>query len=449
MTRPTPPTGATPKGATNVTVIGAQWGDEGKGKVVDWLSERADLVVRFQGGNNAGHTLLIDGVEHRLSLLPAAVVRPEKIAVISGGVVLNPWAFLEEVDAIRKRGIDLNEQRLWVDPGVALILPVHGKVDRAREAAAGVSGAIGTTGRGIGPAYEDRVGRRALRLCDLANPDCLGVRLKTLLHHNNALLRAFNQQEEDEAAVMASLLEIAPKILPYARSVPNALAHAIANDQRILFEGAQGVLLDLHFGTYPYVTSSHTLAAQAAISGGLAIHSLGKVLGIAKAYATRVGAGPFPSELKDKTGEALGVRGHEFGTVTGRKRRCGWLDVVALRHAVAVSGIDGLVLTKIDVLDGFEEICIATAYENSGDAGGEQVDDFHAAMMRQGSWRAVYEHLPGWQGLSAGLQDYEKLPAAARAYIARIEELVGVPVWMVSTSPRREDMIVRNDPYTP
>ena len=424
-------------GSANVTVIGAQWGDEGKGKVVDWLSERADVVVRFQGGNNAGHTLLVDGVEHRLSLLPAGVVRPGRIAMLAGGVVLDPWAFLKEIDDIRARGVALSHDRLWVDAGVSLILPVHSRVDRAREAAA-AGRALGTTGRGIGPAYEDRAGRRALRLCDLADADLLASRLGVLLHHNNALLRAFGEDEEDGDVLLRDLLEMAPRILPYARDVSLELRRATSEGLRILFEGAQGVLLDLHYGTYPYVTSSHTLASQALVSGGLAPCHLGRVLGIAKAYATRVGSGPFPSELDDDIGERLGERGREFGTVTGRRRRCGWLDVVALRHAVAVGGIDGLVLTKIDVLDGFSEVKYAVAYENSS---GERVEDFRAAMGGAGPWRAVYETMPGWDGVTAGLRSYGDLPVAAREYVGRVGELCGVPVDLISTSPDRNDMI--------
>ena len=419
----------------NVTVVGAQWGDEGKGKVVDWLSARADLVVRFQGGNNAGHTLVVDGVEHRLSLLPSAVVRQDKQAVIGSGVVLNPWAFLDEVQTLTRHGITLAPDRLAIAETASLVLPLHARVDAAREAARGRE-AIGTTGRGIGPAYEDRVGRRAVRLADLRDATVLRERLRHLLHHNNALLGAFGESPEDEGKVCDALLEVAPKILPYAADVPALLREAVAANKRILFEGAQGALLDLASGTYPYVTSSHTLAAQAALGSGAPLASLGTVLGIAKAYATRVGSGPFPTEDTGTIGQRLGTRGAEFGTVTGRQRRCGWLDAVALRYAAEVSDLDGIVLTKLDVLDGLETLKIATAYENL--AG--KTSPFASGT----DLHPVYETLEGWHEITHGLTREEDLPAAARGFIARLEELIGVPVLLVSTGAEREAMIVRD-----
>ena len=423
----------------NVTVVGAQWGDEGKGKVVDWLSARADLVVRFQGGNNAGHTLVVDGVEHRLSLLPSAVVREDKQAVIGSGVVLNPWAFLEEIETLTRHGISLSPDRLAIAETASLVLPLHARVDAARESVRGAQ-AIGTTGRGIGPAYEDRVGRRALRLADLRDENTLRERLRHLLHHNNALLVAFGESPEDESKLCQAVLEVAPKILPYAADVPGLLAQAQAEGKRILFEGAQGAMLDLASGTYPYVTSSHTLAAQAALGSGAPLASLGTVLGIAKAYATRVGAGPFPTEDTGKLGQLLGARGAEFGTVTGRRRRCGWLDAVALRHAAAVSDLAGIVLTKLDVLDGLETLKIATAYE-----GQETNRSPFACASELQPVRPVYETLEGWQETTHGLTNEAELPAAAQAFIARLEELIAVPVLLVSTGAEREAMIVRDE----
>lgn len=426
----------------NVTVIGAQWGDEGKGKVVDWLAERAAIVVRFQGGHNAGHTLVVDGVEHRLSLLPAAVVRPQTRAVIGGGVVLDVRALLEERARLEAAGFPLPPSRLFVAETASLVLPFHARVDRARERARG-AGAIGTTGRGIGPAIEDRAGRRALRLCDLAERDALGERLEVLLHHNNALLRAFGEEEVSQAQVLGELEALAPLILPFAADVPNLLRAAVEAGETILFEGAQGVLLDTCFGTYPFVTSSRTLAAEASLGTGLAARHCGRALGIVKAYATRVGAGPFPSELHDAVGRRLGERGCEFGTVTGRRRRCGWLDGTALRHAVETAGLDALVLTKIDVLDGFEEIKLATAYELDG----ERITRLPPHISAQARLEPVYESLPGWSGSTAGVRREADLPSTARAYIERIEEIAGVPVALVSTGAPREDMIVRADPF--
>ena len=427
---------------SNVTVVGAQWGDEGKGKVVDWLSLEAGVVVRFQGGHNAGHTLVVHGVEHRLSLLPSAVVRPGKRALIGPGVVLDPEAFLAEVKALEGRGISLSPERLGIDSRVSLILPCHARVDRAREAARGPA-ALGTTGRGIGPAYEDRAGRRALRLADLADSELLRARLEVLLHHNNALLRAFGEEEEDGARMADALAALAEPLLSWMADVPGELAAAGEAGERVLFEGAQGALLDLSYGTYPFVTSSHTLPAQAALGAGVPPRAVGRVLGIVKAYATRVGAGPFAAELEGPLGERLGKRGAEFGTVTGRKRRCGWLDAAALRRAVAVAGIDALVLTKLDVLDGLEEVRFGVGYEG-GEGGGAASA---AGLHPQAGARPVWEALPGWQGPTAGVRRFEDLPPAAQAYVSRLEALAGVPVWLISTSPEREDMIVRRDPW--
>src|SRR5438477_7922611 len=349
----------------NVAVIGAQWGDEGKGKIVDWLSERADVVVRFQGGHNAGHTVVIGNVEYKLSLLPSGVVRPGKLSIIGSGVVVDPWALIEEIDAIRAKGVDVNPQNLKLADNAALILPSHGALDRAREERRGDQ-KLGTTGRGIGPAYEDKVGRRAIRVCDLADPKTLEWRVDDVLLHHNALLRGLGEPEIDRTALIGALTEIAPRVLPYAGQVWRLLDEARSHGRRILFEGAQGTMLDVDHGTYPYVTSSNTVAGQAAAGSGIGPRSTGYILGIVKAYTTRVGEGPFPTELKDDVGKRLGERGHEFGTVTGRPRRCGWFDAVLVRQAVAVSGITGIALTKLDVLDGFETVKICTGYMLDG-----------------------------------------------------------------------------------
>src|ERR1700730_3189830 len=345
----------------NVAVVGAQWGDEGKGKIVDWLSERAEIVVRFQGGHNAGHTLVVGNTEYKMSLLPSGVVRPDKLSIIGNGVVVDPWALLDEIETMRAKGLDISPQNLKLADNAALILPSHGRLDRAREARRGEK-AIGTTGRGIGPAYEDKVGRRAVRVCDLAEPDALADRVDDLLVHHNALLRGLDEPEVDRRELLDALRAVAPKILPYADQCWRLLSEARRRGRRILFEGAQAAMLDVDHGTYPFVTSSNTLAGQAAAGSGLALAAVGYVLGITKAYTTRVGAGPFPTELDDAIGQQLGDQGREFGTVTGRRRRCGWFDAVAVRQAVRVGGIDGIALTKLDVLDGFAEIKICTAY---------------------------------------------------------------------------------------
>ena len=426
----------------NVAVIGAQWGDEGKGKIVDWLSERADVVVRFQGGHNAGHTLVVGNVEYKLSLLPSGVVRPGKLSIIGNGVVVDPWALLDEIDAIRAKGIDVNPQNLRLADNAALILPSHGALDRAREEWLSDS-KIGTTGRGIGPAYEDKVGRRAVRVCDLADPAALEQRVDQLLLHHNALLRGLDKSEVGRNELLARLREIAPRILPYAAPVWRLLDDARRKGRRVLFEGAQGAMLDVDHGTYPYVTSSNTLAGQAAAGSGIAPGTVGFVLGITKAYTTRVGSGPFPTELKDVIGGKLGERGREFGVVTGRKRRCGWFDAVAVRQAVKTGGIDGIALTKLDVLDGFEEVKFCTAYRH----GRETYDYFPAGMTVQAELEPVYESAEGWSESTRGARSWADLPATAIKYIRRLEELIGAPVALLSTSPEREDTVLVRDPF--
>jgi adenylosuccinate synthase len=426
----------------NVAVVGAQWGDEGKGKIVDWLSERADVVVRFQGGHNAGHTVVIGNVEYKLSLLPSGVVRPGKLSIIGSGVVVDPWALIEEIDAIRAKGVDVNPQNLRIADNAALILPSHGALDRAREERRGDQ-KLGTTGRGIGPAYEDKVGRRAIRVCDLADAKALEWRVDDVLLHHNALLRGLGEPEIDRAALIAALTEIAPRVLPYVGQVWRLLDEARTHGRRILFEGAQGTMLDVDHGTYPYVTSSNTVAGQAAAGSGIAPGALGFVLGITKAYTTRVGTGPFPTELKNAIGEMLGERGREFGVVTGRKRRCGWFDAVAVRQAVKTGGISGIALTKLDVLDGFEEIKICTAYRR----GSESYDYLPAGMTAQAEVEPVYESAEGWRESTRGARSWADLPATAIKYIRRLEELIGAPVALLSTSPEREDTVLVRDPF--
>ena len=427
----------------NVAVVGAQWGDEGKGKIVDWLSERADVVVRFQGGSNAGHTLVIGNVEYRLSLLPSGVVRPGKLSIIGNGVVVDPWALVTEIETMRNKGLDISPQNLRLADNAALILPSHGALDRARDARRG-DNRIGTTGRGIGPAYEDKVGRRAIRVCDLADPKALEWRVDDVLLHHNALLRGLGEPEVDRAELYAALTTVAPQILPYAGPVWRLLDEARSRGRRILFEGAQGAMLDVDHGTYPFVTSSNTVAGQAAAGSGLAPGAVGYVLGITKAYTTRVGAGPFPTELTDAIGEKLGERGREFGTMTGRKRRCGWFDAVAVRQAIKTGGIGGIALTKLDVLDGFDEIKICTAYRR----GGETHDFVPAGMTAQAELEPVYESAEGWDQSTRGARSWADLPATAIKYIRRLEEVIGAPVALLSTSPEREDTVLVRDPFT-
>ena len=426
----------------NVTVIGAQWGDEGKGKIVDWLSQRADVVVRFQGGHNAGHTLVIGDVEYRLSLLPSGVVRRDKMSIIGNGVVVDPWALIKEIDAIRAKGVNVTPDNLKIAENVALILPSHAEIDRAREQARGAN-KIGTTGRGIGPAYEDKAGRRSIRLCDLADPASLGDKIDELLRHHNALLRGLDAPEVERGHLLNALLEIAPKVLPYADTVWRRLDESRRSGKRILFEGAQGIMLDVDHGTYPFVTSSTTHPAQAAAGSGSAIKSVGYVLGITKAYTTRVGSGPFPTELTDETGELLGSRGKEFGVVTGRKRRCGWFDAVMVRQAAKVAGIDGIAFTKLDVLDGFPEIKVCTGYRWRG----EPLDHLPASAAVQAEIEPVYETFEGWSESTRGARSWAQLPALAIKYIRRVEELIETPVALLSTSPEREDTILVRDPF--
>jgi adenylosuccinate synthase len=426
----------------NVTVVGAQWGDEGKGKIVDWLSERAEIVVRFQGGHNAGHTLVIGNQTFKLSLLPSGVVRPGKLSVIGNGVVVDPWALLAEIERVRGQGVEVSPATLRVAENVALILPLHGELDRMREEQRGER-KLGTTGRGIGPAYEDKVARRALRLCDLADRAALDWKLDELLRHHDALRRGMGAPAIDHAGLRAALAAIAPQVLPYADATWRTLDLARRAGKRILFEGAQAAMLDVDHGTYPYVTSSNTVAGQAATGSGLGPRDTGTVLGICKAYTTRVGAGPFPTELTDAIGRGLGERGHEFGTVTGRPRRCGWFDAVMVRQAVRVGGIRGIALTKLDVLDGVAEIKVCVGYR----LGGEAIDHVPASPTAQAALEPVYEAVEGWTQSTRGARSWAELPAAAVKYIRRIEELIGAPVAMVSTSPERNDTILVTDPF--
>ncbi|NHN86102.1 adenylosuccinate synthase [Acetobacter musti] len=426
---------------SNVTVIGAQWGDEGKGKIVDWLASRADVVVRFQGGHNAGHTLVVGEQVYKLSLLPSGLVRG-KLGVIGNGVVVDPEALLAEIGRVTEKGLSVSPETLKIAENVPLILPLHGALDRAREAARGER-KIGTTGRGIGPAYEDKVARRAIRLCDLAEPETLDWKLDELLLHHNTLLAGLGAETFEKADLLAFLNEIAPRVLPYMAPVADLLEEQRKAGKRILFEGAQAVMLDVDHGTYPFVTSSNTVASNAGTGAGMAPSAAGFVLGIAKAYTTRVGEGPFPSELHDVTGRTLGERGHEFGTVTGRPRRCGWFDAVLVRHAARVGGVDGLALTKLDVLDGLEEIQVCVGYELDG----EVVRRFPAGPAAQTRVRPVFEKLEGWKESTRGARSWADLPAQAIKYIRRIEELVETPVTLLSTSPERDDTILMRDPF--
>jgi adenylosuccinate synthase len=426
----------------NVAVIGAQWGDEGKGKIVDWLAERADMVVRFQGGHNAGHTLVVGENVYKLSLLPSGIVRGTP-SFIGNGVVLDPWALKDEIARLGAQGVVATPETLRIADTCALILPFHRDLDGLREDASG-AGKIGTTRRGIGPAYEDKVGRRAIRVCDLAHLDDLGPQLDRLTAHHDALRAGFGEPPIDRARLIADLHEIAGFVLPFAKPVWRDLNAARSAGKRILFEGAQGVLLDVDHGTYPFVTSSNTIAGAAAGGSGLGPSAVGFVLGIAKAYTTRVGSGPFPTELENETGERLGVRGHEFGTVTGRKRRCGWFDAVLVRQAAAVGGITGIALTKIDVLDGFETVSICTGYSLRG----ETLDYFPAHAADQALVEPIYETMEGWQETTAGARSWADLPAQAIKYIRRIEELIRCPVTLVSTSPQRADTILVRDPFS-
>ena len=426
----------------NVVVIGAQWGDEGKGKIVDWLSERADVVVRFQGGHNAGHTLVIGNQTYKLSLLPSGVVRPGKLGVIGNGVVIDPWALIAEIDKLKAQRVSITRENLRVAENATLILPLHRELDQLRESGAGVQ-KIGTTGRGIGPAYEDKVGRRAIRVQDLKNLDTLGPKVDRILVHHNALRRGLGVAEVGRETLLAELHGIAPKLLPYMDVTWDLLDRERKAGKRILFEGAQGALLDIDHGTYPYVTSSNTVAAQAATGSGVGPGAIGYVLGIAKAYTTRVGGGPFPTELTDAIGEKIGERGHEFGTVTGRKRRCGWFDAVLVRQVAKVSGIDGIALTKLDVLDGFPEIKLCVGYRLDG----EKIDRLPAGHNAQARVEPIYETFEGWEGSTRGARKWTELPGQAVKYVRHIEELIERPVTLLSTSPERDDTILMRDPF--
>ncbi|MDR9484014.1 MULTISPECIES: adenylosuccinate synthase [Sediminimonas] len=426
----------------NVVVVGAQWGDEGKGKIVDWLSERADVIARFQGGHNAGHTLVIDGEVYKLHALPSGVVRGGKLSVIGNGVVLDPWHMLSEVETLRSQGVEITPETLMIAENTPLILPIHGELDRAREAAISVA-KIGTTGRGIGPAYEDKVGRRAVRVADLADDATLELRVDRALAHHDALRRGLGLEPVDRAALLAKLREIAPGILAYAAPVWKVLSEKRKAGKRILFEGAQGALLDIDFGTYPFVTSSNVIAGQAATGTGIGPGSIDFVLGIVKAYTTRVGEGPFPTELHDGDGQRLGERGHEFGTTTGRQRRCGWFDACLVRQTCATSGVNGISLTKLDVLDGFETLKICVGYELDG----KTLDYLPTAADQQARCTPVYEEMPGWTESTEGARRWADLPANAIKYVRRVEELIDCPVALLSTSPEREDTILVTDPF--
>src|SRR6266852_8761541 len=426
----------------NVVVVGSQWGDEGKGKIVDWLSEQADIVVRFQGGHNAGHTLVIDGVTYKLSLLPSGVVRPGKLSIIGNGVVLDPRALCKEIDVLAAQGVTVSPESLRIAENAPLILSLHQELDAIRETSNSAT-RIGTTRRGIGPAYEDKVGRRAIRLMDLADIPALKGKIERLLTHHNALRRGLGLEEVQATALYEELTSIAPRVLPYMDSVWSLLDRKRREGKRILFEGAQGALLDVDHGTYPYVTSSNTVASQAATGSGLGPSAVGYVLGICKAYTTRVGAGPFPTEQDNEIGRTIGERGREFGTVTGRPRRCGWFDAVLVRQTVRTSGIDGLALTKLDILDGFREIKVCVGYRFDG----RSIDYLPASEHAQALVEPIYETIAGWEEPTAGARSFAELPAPAIKYVRRIEELVGCPVALLSTSPKREDTILMRNPF--
>ena len=430
----------------NVAVVGSQWGDEGKGKIVDWLSSRADVVVRFQGGHNAGHTLVIDGVEYKLSLLPSGIVRGGKLSIIGNGVVVDPWHLLKEIEAVRAKGVEVNPDNLLLAENATLILPVHQATDKALEAAregAKPGSKIGTTGRGIGPAYEDKVARRGIRVCDLQHPELLKEKIERLMVHHNALLKGLGAETLDPQKIFDDLIALKDDVLKYAGVVWKRLEEARVKGERVLFEGAQGIMLDVDHGTYPYVTSSNTVSANAASGSGVGPRSVNYVLGITKAYTTRVGTGPFPTELQDEIGEGLGQRGHEFGTVTGRKRRCGWFDAVLVRQACKVGGIDGIALTKLDVLDGMDELKVCLGYELNG----EIIQHYPASQIDQAAVKPVYETLEGWKDSTRGARSWAELPAAAVKYVRRIEELIEAPVTLLSTSPERDDTILMQDPF--
>ena len=427
----------------NVVVVGAQWGDEGKGKIVDWLSIEADVVVRFQGGHNAGHTLVIDGKVYKLSLLPSGIVRSGKLSVIGNGVVVDPHHFVKEVAAIEAQGVSVTPENLKLAENAPLILSLHRELDAHREQSSSGGTKIGTTMRGIGPAYEDKAGRRSIRVMDLAEPDTLDAKIERLLSHHNTLRRGLGLPEISVETIRNELMVVAPKVLPFMTATWDLLDGLRRQGKRILFEGAQGALLDVDHGTYPFVTSSNTVAANAATGSGLGPKAIGYVLGIAKAYTTRVGGGPFPTELQDEIGRTIGERGHEFGTVTGRARRCGWFDAVLVRQTVKTSGIDGIALTKLDILDGFDEIKVCVRYMLDG----QEIDRLPASQAAQARVQPVYETIEGWSGVTAGARSWADLPAQAIKYVRRIEELIGAPVALLSTSPERGDTILVHNPF--
>ena len=427
----------------NVVVVGSQWGDEGKGKIVDWLSSRADVVVRFQGGHNAGHTLVIDGKTYKLSLFPSGIVREDKVSIIGNGVVVDPWAFAEELKILINQDLEINSKNLKIAENASLILPVHKNLDILREHRSSNDSKIGTTKRGIGPAYEDKVGRRSVRVGDLRDFKALKLKVNNLVDHHNIILRGMNEEEINPDAIYDDLIEVSEIIKPFISRTQEFLTQARKDRKRILYEGAQGALLDIDHGTYPYVTSSNTIASAAATGSGQGVRSINYVLGITKAYTTRVGEGPFPSEQDNDVGNELGEKGHEFGTVTGRKRRCGWFDAVLVKHAIEVSGIDGMALTKLDVLDGFEKINICTAYELDG----KKIDYFPSSSEEQSRIKPIFEEFDGWDTTTFGARLWNDLPAEAVKYVKRIEELTGTPVALLSTSPEREDTILVKDPF--
>ena len=426
----------------NVVVVGSQWGDEGKGKIVDWLSSHADVVIRFQGGHNAGHTLVIDGVTYKLRLLPSGIVRKNKISIIGNGVVIDPWALLDEIKEINSKGVNVDEKNLIISEAANLILPFHKEMDEIREDAAGNS-KIGTTRRGIGPAYEDKVGRRSIRVMDLASKENLNKRLDNVLAHHNAIRKGLKKKIYEKGVLIEELLKIAPKILKFSQPVWKKIDEFKQKNKKILFEGAQGILLDVDHGTYPFVTSSNTVASSAATGTGCGPNSINYVLGITKAYTTRVGEGPFPTELKDKVGEELGTRGKEFGTVTSRKRRCGWFDGVLVRQTIKISGIDGIALTKLDVLDELDEIKICVAYEING----KKIDYLPAAVDDQLKVKPIYKTYDGWRSSTVGIKNFDELPKNAKIYIQDLEKFIETKISSISTSPEREDTILIQDPF--
>ena len=426
----------------NIVVVGTQWGDEGKGKIVDWLSSEADVVVRFQGGHNAGHTLVIDGVTYKLRLLPSGIVRKNKISIIGNGVVVDPWALLDEIKEIKSKGVNVDENNLILSESANLILPFHKEMDEIREDAAGNS-KIGTTRRGIGPAYEDKIGRRSIRVMDLVSASNLDHRLEAVLIHHNAIRKGLGKQIYKKEQLKKDLLKIAPEILKFSQPVWKKIDEYKAKGKKILFEGAQGILLDVDHGTYPFVTSSNTVASTAATGSGCGPNTINYVLGITKAYTTRVGEGPFPTELKDKIGELLGSRGKEFGTVTSRKRRCGWFDGVLVRQTIKISGIDGIALTKLDVLDEFDEIKMSIAYELNG----KKIDYLPAAVDDQLKVKPIYKIFKGWKSSTKGIKEFEKLPENAKIYIKELEKFIETKISSISTSPERSDTILIENPF--